>query len=308
MSSERFYSVFGLGLRSAIEVPELTVADHGIPVSVTIEVGSVPRELAECRYRGTIVQIARGEFLFHLPGIARYHVTGGNRIVVEIEPTASALNVRLYLLGGVLGALCHQRGLLPLHAASVEIYGACVAFAGDSGAGKSTLAAWFSRQGRNVLSDDLCVLSFADSGPQAWPGLPRIKLWDEAVTALGFAEADRERAIDGQDKFHMPLTGVAQPGPLPFAALYLLGFAADGVDSSITQLSGGEAVAAVMRNIYCGDYLTWNGDNTARFARSVQLASRVPVYQILRRRGFEVLTEEMHKIEQHVRSLKGHCT
>lgn len=306
MSTDRFYSLFGFGLRSDLEIPELTVADSAIPVSVTVVLGQTPRELADCSYRGTIVQVARGEFLFHLPGIARYHVSGGDHIMVEPEAGASALNVRLYLLGGVLGALCHQRGLLPLHASAIEINGACVAFAGDSGAGKSTVAAWFYRQGRRVFSDDLCVLSMdGATAPKAWPGLARIKLWDEAVEALGFGAADRERAIDGQDKFHMPLDSTRILDSLPFSRLYVLGFAEAGSASSIVPLSGSEAVAAVMHNIYCGDYLTFNGDNKARFARSVLLASQVRVYQIHRQHGFDVLAEEMAMIENHVLQMQA---
>ncbi|MEG8053162.1 hypothetical protein QP185_07710 [Sphingomonas aerolata] len=63
-----------------------------------------------------------------------------------------------YLLGTALGALLHQRALLPLHCNAIVHDGKAFLFCGDSGAGKSTLAAVFEARGY-PSSPTICVRS-----------------------------------------------------------------------------------------------------------------------------------------------------
>ena len=129
--------------------------------------------------------------LLTIPDVARYRIEGGTEIVVDAHPSAPDRNIRLYLLGLAFGALLHQRGLLPLHANAVEVDGKAVAFMGESGAGKSTLAAWFHDRGHRIVADDVCVVGFSKGGQAfAHPGLPRLRLWDEALEASGRSAAD----------------------------------------------------------------------------------------------------------------------
>ena len=97
----------------------------------------------------------------------------GNQIVIDAAPDATDRNVRLFLLGSALGALLHQRGLLPLHANAIDLGGGAVAFSGHSGAGKSTIAAWFHDRGHRILADDVCVVGFDQSGRALVHAVPR---------------------------------------------------------------------------------------------------------------------------------------
>lgn len=136
--------------------------------------------------------------------------------------------MRLFLLGSAFGALLHQRGLLPLHANAVEIDGRAFAFMGPSGAGKSTLAAWFHRQGDSVIADDVCVVGFGGDGRSfAAPGLPRLRLWAEALELMGGDSANYDRSYVGNDalteKFDVPMGEVATArSNIELGALYLL--------------------------------------------------------------------------------------
>src|SRR5258708_39789946 len=99
-----------------------------------------------------------------------------------------------------MGAIFHQRGLLPLHANAIEVGGQAVAFVGPSGAGKSTLAAYFRDRGYRVLCDDVWVVSFGSDGePLAWPGVPRVKLWGDALAAFCPRVGDLEPVFGGED-------------------------------------------------------------------------------------------------------------
>jgi hypothetical protein len=110
----------------------------------------------------------------------------GRRIVGRPLADASPETFQTYLLGQVLSHSLIKLGFEPLHATVVEVGGEAVGFMGDSGRGKSTLAAAFVRAGFRLLTDDLLILKEDGRGLQAYPGLPRIKLYPEmARTVFG---------------------------------------------------------------------------------------------------------------------------
>jgi hypothetical protein len=186
-SRDRYaYSCFGLHIRSEMTLPELGSryqdAEAAAGPAIDIKLGPVPLELPDSHRNLRSMQVADGTVQLNVHDVARYRIRDGREITVEPEPDSTQRNVRLFLLGSAIGVLCHQRGLLPLHANAIVANGSAVAFVGGSGAGKSTLAAHFSRAGYQVLCDDICVVSCDESGrPFAWPGLPRLKLWQEAA-------------------------------------------------------------------------------------------------------------------------------
>ena len=199
------YSVFGLRVRSSLELPELFPASGVAEPDVTIELGSVPMIGQGDRDGLTDVD---GALVLVIPEVARYRIEAGNRITVKSEPGVPERNVRLFLLGSAFGVLLHQCGLLPLHANAIEIDGGAVAFMGPSGAGKSTLAAWFQDRGFKVVADDVCVVSFDLEGcPYTAPGLPRIRLWADALQLMGrdLQGLNRSFLSDEHEKFDVPM-------------------------------------------------------------------------------------------------------
>ena len=130
-------------------------------------------------------------------------------------------NVRLFLLGSAFGVLLHQRGLLPLHANAIEIDGRAVAFMGPSGAGKSTLAAWFHDRAFRVIADNVCAISRNSEGRrQAAPGLPRLRLWAEALELMGRSSHALNRSFvdDDDEKFDVPMDPASR-SPIEDAAV-----------------------------------------------------------------------------------------
>src|SRR2546429_642560 len=82
-----------------------------------------------------------------------------------------------FLCGPVWATLCHQRGLLPLHASAILTDGRITAFAGRSGVGKSTTAALMHSLNYQLFADDILPITFdKNSEPGAWPYLRRLKL------------------------------------------------------------------------------------------------------------------------------------
>lgn len=296
------FSCFDFRLRSEIPLGELTPADDpddARPI-VEIRLGKLPELLVGAPPAVHGLQAANGEALLTVTGHACYLIREGREIVVDPLPGAAERNVRLFLLGSALGILAYQRGLLPLHANAIVVEGGgAVAFTGQSGAGKSTLAAHFQRAGYPVLCDDVCVVSFDDAGmPLAWPGLPRLKLWEDAAHAFGHDPAALDRAVEGLEKFHVPIGRTADARPVPLRRLYTLA-RAEGGEGRILPLRGSEAMAAVMENSYRGLYLPTLGATAAHFRQCATLLRHVEVFAATRAWGFDVFEREAAMLERH---------
>ncbi|HEY5722128.1 MAG TPA: hypothetical protein VIT45_07385 [Allosphingosinicella sp.] len=299
------YSCFNFRLRSEIALDELIPAPDGVDARPIVEVrlGAVPESLAGAAPPRHGLQAARGEALLTVPNVGRYLVREGSEIVMDRAPGASERNLRLFLLGSALGIACHQRGLLPLHANAIVANGAAIGFAGRSGAGKSTLAAHFQRSGYEVLCDDVCVLSFDGEGmPFAWPGLPRLKLWGDAASAFGHDPAVLDRAMDGMDKYHVPVAAAGAARPIPFRRLYVLGRAEEGDEGRIHRLQGKEAMEAVLAQTYRGSYLAPMGLTGRHFAQCAALVSSAEIWSASRAWGYDVFEREAARLEDHLHS------
>ena len=100
--------------RSATGVPGATIRE--VPFISDVLAGAVPAGEFSVARPGALLRV--------IPGLARFLVRDGLTIDVAIEPGADRDEVQEFLDGAVLGALIHQRGELPLHAATLVPPGA----------------------------------------------------------------------------------------------------------------------------------------------------------------------------------------
>ena len=288
------YRLFGLNLRSELDLAGLAPTIEADQADVEIAYGSVPgsdHHGYRATEEGTLLAVAK---------VGRYLIRE-DRILIDPAPGASERNVRLFLLGSAIGALLHQRGLLPLHANAIDVGGRAVAFSGHSGAGKSTIAAWFHDRGHNILADDVCVIGFDEAGRAlAYPGIPRLRLWREALEASGRDTRAYARSFDDTDKYDVPTLSEAEAEPLPLAAIYLLRKAEDsGGDSGIERLKGVEAVDTLVSNTYRGGYLNMIGRTREHLSACVRVARAVPVFRAQRLWGFDRFDEQARRLSDH---------
>lgn len=289
------YSLFGLGIRSDVALPGVPAAEPVAP-DILIRQGRLPDGLPS---DPDFVPTAHGTVLT-VPGVGRFFIRDGCEILVEPEAAASDRNVRLFLLGSAIGALLHQRGLLPLHANAIDIGGRIIAFSGESGAGKSTIAAWFHDRGYRVLTDDVCVIAFDGDAPVAFPGLPRLRLWREALEASGRVANDYDPSFDDTAKYDVPTRHVSESGPLPLDRIYMLRRSPEAAPgASFVRLRGVDAVDALVSNTYRGAYLRSIGRTRDHLMTCARLAAAVPVFSAERVWGFDDFERQAGLLEQH---------
>jgi hypothetical protein len=293
------YALFGLTILSDIPLGLPAPAEGAAP-DVVIARGAidVPGE------HGPGYSEVEGGTLLWVDKVGRFLIRGGAEIVVEPSPSAPGRNVRLFLLGSAFGALLHQRGLMPLHANAVIIDGHAFAFCGHSGAGKSTMAAWFHDRGAPILADDVCVIGFdADGAPLAYPGVPRLRLWRQALEVSGRQAEDYHRSFDDVDKYDVPIAAGSRTDPAPLAAVYLLEKAPEGAEeATIARLTGVAAVETLVSNTYRGGYLQAIGGTGAHLATCVRLARSLPIFSAKRLWGFDTFDAEAQRLQDHARS------
>jgi hypothetical protein len=296
------YAVFGLQVRSEIELPELFSGAGGSDADVTITIGPValPAGAAAGLHR------IEDALVLWVPQVARYRIREGRTIIVDAEPGVPERNVRLFLLGSAFGALLHQRRLLPLHANAVEIDGKAVAFMGASGEGKSTLAAWFHDHGHQVIADDVCVVAFGGDGQvYALPGLPRLRLWQDALEASGRQSADYARSYVGEDvlnKFDVPLSDHAARDKRPLAAIYLL---ARGEALAISRVEGIDAAEAIFSHTYRGAFIEAAGAHREHWQSAIQLMRSIPLFRAERPRIVDNFDSEASVLRDHACEVLG---
>lgn len=290
--------LFGLRIRSDIALPGLQPESGAIEPDVDIEIGAV----AAPAEPGLELAVDETGATLTIEGVARYRVAAGSRIIVQPEAGAAEANVRLFLLGSAMGALLHQRGLLPLHASAVEVDGRAIAFIGPSGAGKSTLAAAFHDRGYRVIADDVCVIGFDGDGQAfAYPGIPRLRLWEEALAATGRESGGYELSYAGDEsfrKFDVPIShDVSREGATPMAAILKLSV---GQALEFRPVVGSKAADIIFANTYRGEYLRLAGQPSLHWQAAIQLLRHVPVYVLNRSREWGRLADDVGRIAEFV--------
>ena len=296
------YLAFGLHISSEQPLPELAESPRQGPPDVDVRWSAVPEELEQARVRHPMVQVRDDDILVTIRGVARFLLHAGTEISVAPFAGAASEDVRAYLLGTMFGLICHQRDLLPLHANAIVVDGRAFAFAGRSGAGKSTLAAYFQRTGYKLLTDDVCVLSFPQTGaPLAWPGIPRIRLWKDSIHALDEPMTDTAPVIGRLEKYILPCARFSSEQGLPLQRVYILDLEDRGHSDAITLLKGAEALAAIRAQTFRKEFLGMLDAAGRCFLRNAALLASVSVFRVPWRHDYRQLAGEAQRLEQHIR-------
>src|SRR5882724_9280306 len=107
------YVGYGLGIRSALPLPELTVGDAA--PEVELRLGTVARELLEFDAEGDGIWASADEACRYLANVGAVLVRRGREIIIDPDPGVDERVLRLSILGPAFSLLLHQRDLFVLH-------------------------------------------------------------------------------------------------------------------------------------------------------------------------------------------------
>jgi len=287
---------------SELDIPEL----HGNPgsegIEVTIALGHVPPTLGPGIAAVHGFQITTSEFLLDVPEVARYYVGFGNQVRIQIQPQAAISDITTYLLGSVFGALCHQNGMLPLHASAVEVDGHVAAFLGDSGAGKSTIVACLRRRGFSVVSDDICLLEPQphDGGLRVAPVAGWLKLWRQSLDHLGESAEERHRVYSTDDKFRVYLKQGARHRP-SLAHLFFIERASEpDAGPQVEPLPTIDTIARMMRFTYLEDRVDLADYRPRIFHQCAKVLEQACGYRLIVPWGFDRMDAVLDLVQQTI--------
>jgi hypothetical protein len=259
-------------------VPTSARGGESVDVLIQIAPGHSP-PVARSLGRDVLEHSGEG-WLIKIEGVADFEVIGGRQIRVWPAAGAAQKDVEIFLFGLAWATLCHQRGLLPLHASAIMTKEGIAAFAGQSGAGKSTTAALMGSLGYELVADDMLPISFnREEVPGAWPYLRRLKLRGGPIAqlALPLAEVVSEK-LDNERYFVCP-ESIADDKWSRLDRIYVL--ESDSADSrKINKVTGAEAVRALVDHTYYLDFVPDSGRFRDHLVLCTRLASKVTVYRL----------------------------
>nr|WP_298248829.1 hypothetical protein [uncultured Halomonas sp.] len=302
-----YYSTYGLKIESQLKLPELPVIAPCAKPDVRIVTASVDEKLEDATFRKGWLEMGDDRCQITIEGIARYRVEYGQRILLErrvpkvVDSTTDPGDIRLFLLGSALGGLLHQRHWLPLHVSALNTPSGVWAFTGHSGAGKSTISAWLHyTQGWPLVTDDVAVIKPHENVPYLHPGPPRVKLWKDALAALGIRTEGLVRDLTREDKYHLMLNNAFLNAAFPLQALVKLEHAKEGEPASIVRVKGVEAFKILMGSIYRPEMAEKFNNDLSLIDNVSALLCQIRIYRFRRpwalddyARGIEPLLSEI---------------
>jgi hypothetical protein len=268
----------------------MVIAAEGVSdADVRVRCGVTPVKLNAARRAGATWQLDDASFLFQVPQVARFLVTDGSEVVVDLHESSTTVDAAPFLLGTAFGVLLHQRGQLVLHAATISYRGRGLALCGVTGAGKSTLAAALCRAGCDFVGDDVAAIRFDEDGvPTILPDGRQHRLWMDAVEQLALTDRLGPPVRPCIKKFHVDPPRMAAQRPTPLAAIFILRTA----DSPRQiELGPADAAALVRDEVYRSRPASHLGRDADLFRQIAALLGQVRVFLLERAMDFATLDD-----------------
>ncbi|MBF0547619.1 MAG: hypothetical protein HQM08_24480 [Candidatus Riflebacteria bacterium] len=294
------FTAFGINISSDIFLPELEKSLG--PPDVTILLGKTPTNIPNAIENQEHYQLSSDHFLFKISKLGHFYAAEGKQVIVEPFSDADPGMIRLFLLGTVFGALLFQRSVLPIHGSSVEIKGQAIIFTGFKGVGKSTLMSVLCERGNYFLSDDLSVVT-ADKDDLPWvqPGYPQKKLWKDSADKIGVNVSGLQPMLSGEEKYAINENSRFFRKPVRLSGICEIR-AEKRLKTEILSLSGLEKIAVLLRHTYRKTLLKGLGLKEVNFRLCSALATRIPVFRLLRPEGKFTALEQAELVENSLNS------
>ena len=296
-----YYNAFGLKIASDTELEslELQGAQNAADVTIRRVEGALPSVEAPLIIQEDL-RVSETKLWLDVPDLLQMYIESGSSILYRCVENPGEGIPEAFLLGTGMGAVLHQRGILPLHGSCVCRDGRAVVIMGDSGAGKSTMAAEFSAQGWRFMSDDIVPIILTEDAAFAQSGYPAQKLCTDALARhAGLEEtAVPLRREDGREKFRVKVGASFHGESCPISHVLYLG--QPGEDARVAPVPNGRAVdlALCIQLLLDNCYREWACVGAAQkqrlFGQCAALAQRVSLIGVQREKNQTI--EEVYRL------------
>jgi hypothetical protein len=228
-----------------------------------------------------------GRHWMDVPGVASYAFGAGSRTVDAMPHSGGRPDlVREAFERTVLPIVLQALGTEVLHASAVLSRCGVVAFCAVSETGKSTFAYALGRRGYAQWADDAVAFEARGEGAVALPLPFSPRLHDDAVSALGAADAARA-------------AGPGADGPVPIAAVALLVRSDESDDTRVDRLSPTAAFPRVLEHGHC---FSLDDEERKRrmLAQYLDLVSAVPTLVVTYPSGFDRLPATLDVVSEAI--------
>ena len=296
MTTLPFSLASDLDLSSCLALPSRPEAF----ADVVISAGSVPETL-DCEPFEPGFYVEGDIALLHIDDEHSFLIERGERVTYRPGP-----NVKAYLAGTVLGILCYQRRLMPLHASAVTRNGCVHAFTGPSGSGKSSMALALCQRGWKFFTDDILAVSITQQGKvECYAVQSRAKLWEDSVSHLGvepsgeaYRRLDRIKHLadpDLVDMSHGQGTGTlaslsfVQPDPC--------------IRTIHESLYGADAMRLLVASLYRPKFGTLICGKAWLFDCLSRIANNSSIERLIRPEDWSLLSATLHQVTRHLNAM-----
>lgn len=274
----KYYKAYGLTLASEIDLPELLPAETQ-EADVYIHLNDVPESI-ENAYKGVRFEAVKGEFLLNVDNVAKYYVSNGKSVDIQVVDGATDEEVKLFLLGSAFGALIYQRNKLPFHGSTVLVDGKAVVISGVSGAGKSTLSLNLIRKGYALISDDVSLAEIEQEKiTKINPGFPRVKLWKDSLDYYEIDTNNLKRIRPGLQKYSLPIDNFSDK-QAEVSHIFILR-THNSEDIIVKEIKGGQKFNVLSKNVYRKIFVKATKSEIVLFKTISLLAKQTRVYEIV---------------------------
>ncbi|MET0341618.1 MAG: hypothetical protein ABW252_11505 [Polyangiales bacterium] len=291
------YRVYGLGLHSEVEIPELLASRLDGPPDVQVSHGVLPppTQQADEPDESWAERTPTGDVRCVFSGVGHYLIEAGRRIVIDPDSAADPAVVRHLLLGPVLAHLLWQRGVFTLHASVLRVGARTVGFVGVSGEGKSTTAAALAARGHPLVCDDVAALVVDGERLRVLPAFPRIRLYEDSMLSIGDTPSAHPQVHPHIDKRSKQVSRFFTED-VWLERLYVLE-TADAL--AITPLAPTAALMEILKHTYYAHQYAPLYGFPKHLAEATRVVERVAPYRLTRPKDLARLSELIARIEAH---------
>jgi len=287
------YTAYGLGIYSELPLPELNAAI--VKKDIVVQIRKLENNSLTTIYNQPYLKINPNEIILSIEEAGTFVIREGTVINVSPAPNVEDALLRRYIIGTVMALLLYQRGLLVLHASSININGIAVAFLGNPGSGKSSIAAALHKNGHELITDDVSAIDFKGENIKVFPGYPQIKLSDDVARSLGY-DINSSIKLDKQEKKRgYRVNNRLIESPIELRQIYILTKASD---QGIERIPHQEAVKEIIRHSYPTRFA--EPENPEHFLKCINIVNKIPLYRLNRSSSLHTLPMLAQLVEENL--------